>query len=492
MAVKRKTDERTDPSTTSAAWNFMAPKWAMVETLLGGTQAMRNAQTAYLPRHPEETGNAYDERLQAAVLYNMAELTLDTWVGKPFGEPVKLNDDVPEPISTLLDDIDLQGNNLTVFSRNWFKEGLAKAFAHVVIDFPSLKEEEREGRTKADDDREGRRPYWVMIKPENVIAAFSQIVDGQEILTHVRIREDIVIQDGFAEVVKERIRVMEPGQWFLYELRKEKGKKEEWVVIDNGVTAVQFVPMVTFYANRSGLMTGKPPIEDLAFLNVRHWQSTADQTSILTVARFPMLAVAGASDQTGSVMAIGPKQLLGTKDPQGRFYYVEHSGKAIGSGRTELLDLEEQMASYGADFLKRRPGNMTATSRALDSVEAVSPLQDAIIRFVDAINVALSMTAAWMGMEEGGTVDIQTDFSMGESSETLKTLLETRKNGDISREDFLDRLRTLKVLRDDFDPEENLRRLQQEAGKAGIDPALILRGDFVEEKPNDTKKDDDE
>jgi hypothetical protein len=381
---------------------------------------------------------------------------------------------------------------LTVFSRNWFKEGLAKAFAHVVIDFPSLKEEEREGRTKADDDREGRRPYWVMIKPENVIAAFSQIVDGQEILTHVRIREDIVIQDGFAEVVKERIRVMEPGQWFLYELRKEKGKKEEWVVIDNGVTAVQFVPMVTFYANRSGLMTGKPPIEDLAFLNVRHWQSTADQTSILTVARFPMLAVAGASDQTGSVMAIGPKQLLGTKDPQGRFYYVEHSGKAIGSGRTELLDLEEQMASYGADFLKRRPGNMTATSRALDSVEAVSPLQDAIIRFVDAINVALSMTAAWMGMEEGGTVDIQTDFSMGESSETLKTLLETRKNGDISREDFLDRLRTLKVLRDDFDPEENLRRLQQEAGKAGIDPALILRGDFVEEKPNDTKKDDDE
>jgi hypothetical protein len=261
---------------------------------------------------------------------------------------------------------------LTVFSRNWFKEGLAKAFAHVVIDFPSLKEEEREGRTKADDDREGRRPYWVMIKPENVIAAFSQIVDGQEILTHVRIREDIVIQDGFAEVVKERIRVMEPGQWFLYELRKEKGKKEEWVVIDNGVTAVQFVPMVTFYANRSGLMTGKPPIEDLAFLNVRHWQSTADQTSILTVARFPMLAVAGASDQTGSVMAIGPKQLLGTKDPQGRFYYVEHSGKAIGSGRTELLDLEEQMASYGADFLKRRPGNMTATSRAPSTFRLIS------------------------------------------------------------------------------------------------------------------------
>jgi hypothetical protein len=98
------------------------------------------------------------------------------------------------------------------------------------------------------------------------------------------------------------------------------------------------------------------------------------------------------------------------------------------------------------------------------------------------------MTAAWMGMEEGGTVDIQTDFSMGESSETLKTLLETRKNGDISREDFLDRLRTLKVLRDDFDPEENLRRLQQEAGKAGIDPALILRGDFVEEKPKDDDK----
>ena len=81
MTTEKKAD---DPSTTSYAYDYMLPKWEMVETLLGGTSAMRAAGEDYLPRHAEEDGSNYFERLNSTTLYNMFELTLDTLVGKPF------------------------------------------------------------------------------------------------------------------------------------------------------------------------------------------------------------------------------------------------------------------------------------------------------------------------------------------------------------------------------------------------------------------------
>lgn len=163
------------PATTSGAYDQMLPRWHVIETLLGGTEAMREAGETYLPRHQEETDKGYQERLASAVLLNMVEQTLDTLSGKPFSEPIKLNEDVPPAIEeTILPDVDLQGNNLDVFARQWFREGMAKALCHVLIDMPRpAPREDGQPRTLADDRREGLRPYWVMIKPECLLFARS-------------------------------------------------------------------------------------------------------------------------------------------------------------------------------------------------------------------------------------------------------------------------------------------------------------------------------
>jgi hypothetical protein len=476
-----------DPSVPSAAYNYMAPKWARIDTLLGGTDAMREAADEYLPPHDQESSANYQDRLHSTTLFNMVELTLDSLVGRPFSSEVQLSDDMPENMQALMDDVDLQGNNVTVFGRAWFRESMAKAFSHVLIDMPAMRTTDDEGRpirrTRADDARERRRPYWVLISPENVLAMYSEVVNGQEQLTHVRIKEDVVEREGFAEVLRERIRVLEQGSYAVYEKQyiSKKSSKFKWVKVEEGQTGLPIIPMVTFYTNRQGLMMGKPPLDDLAHLNVRHWQSTADQINVLTVARFPMLAVAGATDTSGATMAIGPRQLLGTKDANGRFYYVEHTGRAINAGRQDLIDLEEQMASYGAEFLKRQPGNATATGRALDSSEATSALQDHAIRFTDALNQAIAITGMWLNMQEPGSAKINTEFGQGQIEDAeVKALLEARKNGDIPRETFLAELKRHGVLSDDFDPRRAMMLSLMEA--AGMDPALAdqLQGDMSE------------
>lgn len=467
-----------DPSVTSQAYDLMRPKWERINTLLGGTDAMRESGRVYLPQHARESNQNYADRLHSATLFNMLELTLDSLAGRAFSAPIQEKNDVPQPISDMLDDVDLQGNDVTTFARRWFYEGMAKGFAHVLVDMPSLGDSGE--RTRADDLREGVRPYMVLVSPENVLAMHAEVTGGRERLTHVRIYEEVTRLNGFVEETEPRIRVLEPGAWTLYAYQKaQKSGRRAWKQIDAGTTGIKFIPMVTFYANRQGTQLAKPPLDDLAHLNIRHWQSTADQINILTVARYPMLAVSGATDADGEVMSIGPRQLLGVKEPNGQFYYVEHSGKAIGSGRQDLLDLEEEMASYGAEFLKRRPGNATATGRALDSAEATSSLQDHTTRFTAALNEAVSVMGAWMNVEDTGTLEISTELGVGQIEDSeVKVLIEARKNGDLSREAFLEELKRKNVLAKDFDPSVDLARSMMDLMAGGNrELAQMVRND---------------
>lgn len=456
------------PATTSLAYDRMVPRWHVIETLLGGTEAMRAAGDAYLPRHQEETEEGYQARLASSVLLNMVELTLDNLAGKPFKEATKINEDVPKVIQdAVLGDVDLQGNALDVFARGWFKEGMAKALCHVLVDFPRPKERaDGQPRTLADDRAEGLRPYWVLIKPECLLFARSEIVNGVEVLMHVRIHETYSVQEGFAEVEKCRIRVMEPGLVQLWEPveKKTAAQKEEWRLAEEWQTGLDFIPLVTFYADRECFMCGKPPLLDLAHLNVTHWQSSSDQRHTLTVARFPILACSGASGEDGDKVVVGPNKVLYNDDPQGKFYYVEHTGSALAAGREDLKDLEDQMSQYGAEFLKKKPGNQTATARALDSAESSSDLAAIVGVFEDAVAQALAFTARWMKLgDEGGTIELVKDYDVEELDQSgLDALDKARERRDISREAYLNELKLRGILREDFDVEDDAQKLADE------------------------------
>lgn len=457
--------KKPTPATPSAAYTKMASRWRMIDVLLGGTEAMRAAGDEFLPQYENESNKNYQARLDRATLLNMTEQTLDTLSGKPFKEQMVLDETVPAQIVDLTEDIDMQGNNLQAFCRVWFREGWAKGFSHVLIEHPTPEAKvDAEGntlpRTLADDQAEGMRPYWVHVPPENLIAAYSMIENGMEVLTHVRIMEHTVERDGWSEAVKTRIRVLEPGSWELY-APTEKG--DEWVLEDSGTTALSYIPLVTFYAGkRTGLMECKPPLTDLAYLNIAHWQSSSDQRNVLTVSRFPILAAAGVpSDAT---VKIGPNNFLTTDDPQGKWYYVEHTGAAIEAGSKDLERLEDQMAAYGAEFLRKRPGDETATGRALDSAESSSFLASTVLAFQDCVEQALQFTANWMRLELGGSVAIDSDVDLSETdSAELDTLLKARAQRDISRITFLDELKRRGVLADDFDAEADAELLEEEA-----------------------------
>lgn len=471
---------RESPATPSLAYETMLPAWNKVQTVLNGTDAMRAAGKSYLPQHDNESNSAYKERLERCTLLNLTKITLESWVGRPFSDPIVFSDDQPTQVEDLLEDIDLQGSSLQVFARDWFSDGLAKALSHVYVDFPRVDvPEDGSPRTLADDDAEGVRPYWVHIRPEQLFFADAETEGGREILREIRIMEEVVERDGMAETFVEQIRRVylndqldESGARIrnlvveLWRVVKSNRKKKVWEIVEDYTADIPVIPLVTFYSNRDAFMHGVPPLKDLADLNIAHWQSTSDQRAILTVARFPMLALSGGIDEdaNGEGLVIGPHRWLHTIDPQGKFYYVEHEGKAIAAGRMDIESLETQMSEYGAAFLKKNPGNPTATARALDSAEATSSLQDVTIRFADAITEALQFTADWMGQEHGGVATLTTDFGPEDVDGAGLTALEkSRAMGDISRKAHLTELKRLGLLSEDYDIEADAEELANEA-----------------------------
>jgi hypothetical protein len=442
----------------------MSPVLALIKSVMGGTDAMRQAAETLLPKYPMETATAYNNRLKMNVFLNMFDMTLNSLVSRPFGTPIKVGEDVPKEIVEFLDDVNMQGDSLDRFCRNWFKDGLAKGLSHVLVEFPETAS--KDGlRTLKDDMDEKVRPYLVHIPPENVIFAWAQVENGKEVLKHVRIFEAVTEMVEFSEVFIEQIRVLEPGNVKIY----RKNDKKKWVIHREFSTTLDFIPLVTFYADRQDFMLSKPPLKDLADLNIRHWQSMSDQIAVLTVARFPMLAASGVGAE--DKVTVGPNVLLSNNDTAGRFYYVEHSGKAIEAGRKELEDLEEKMASYGATFLRQKTGNHSATARALDSAEVSSSLEDMAFGFEDSLNTAMYYVALWMKKNNGGTFQLKKNFNLSQKSESaLTALLEARKLGDLSREEYLKALVLLEVLPPDFDIAANLTKRMSE--KPMLPPGL--------------------
>jgi hypothetical protein len=442
--------------TPSLAYLDMICDLELVTALMGGTEAMREAGQKYLPREPKESVAAYRNRLSRSVLYNAFADTVQKLVGKPFSKPVNILQDTPEQIKEWCNDIDLTGGNITTFCREIFEYGLTDGLVHLLVDYPRNDGE----KTLADEQILKTRPYIVPVRAADLIGWRSELINGIRTLTQVRIRENATEADGdWGEKLVQRIRVLYPDRFELYELQKKA-----WVIVDQGVTSIGRIPLVTYYTGKTCYMAAKPPLLDLAHLNVLHWQSSSDQEHILHFIRFPLLHGAGfAQDQKD--IEIGPNRMIISEDAQAKLTFVEHTGAAVDSGRKAILDIEQKMETMGGQLLTQRSGDSTATAAALDTAKINSALHDMVRRLENAMQQAFGLMMLWAKMpaDTVGGVNINEDFGLSLiSGKDEDTLLKSRLSGELSRESYLTELKRRNVLRNELDVEEEMTRIETE------------------------------
>lgn len=437
-----------DVSTKTKAVAELDEALALITALRGGTKAMRAAKTTFMPQWPMEDRQEYDNRLATATLLPAYTETVDQMVGRVFSKPLAVGEDVPEPLATLLPDVDREGRNLHVFAGDVFEEAMHAGVSYILVDYTRV-----EGaKTKADEKAAGARPYLVHVKPGSVLGWKKS---GQK-LAQFRYLESVAEDDGeFGEKSVEQIRVLEPGVHRIY--RKADGKSE-WVLYETIPVSLQVVPVVPVYTNRTGFLLGEPPLLELAHLNVKHWQSQSDQDTILHTARVPLLARVGAEDSND--VSIG-KSLIDL--PQGGdLKYVEHTGAAIKAGQESLDALEEQMKVAGAKLLTRSVLSLSESQAGDEKAKEISRLAAMAEGLEDALDQVLQLMADWIGAGKGGSVRIGADLNSSMLNGNVKPddVYKAVTAGLLSKQSGYERLTLLGVALDDVDWETEQVRIE--------------------------------
>ncbi|WP_244370814.1 DUF4055 domain-containing protein [Rahnella sp. ChDrAdgB13] len=450
----------------SAKIEAIATCWPMITALLGGTPAMRQAGKTYLPQWPNEDDGFYKNRKDTATLFPAFPRTVEVLSGKPFSRPITFGEDIPESIKKMFDDIDLQGTNLHSFLANVCEAALGYGIAGILVDYPHS-----EGvKTIAEEKSLGLRPYFVKIDAECLLDFQSQRINGYETITKLRFVEMVAEtspEDEFKEEIIEQVRVLDIGRWRTYREKEDPVTHEKkWLLHEKGTTSLQKIPFVPIYGEKIGFMRSRPPMAELAYLNVEHWQTKSDQQTILHVARVPILF--GKGMDSGQDITVGAASAVISDKDSADLKYVEHSGKAIESGRLYILDLEDKMRQIGAELLVVKPGRITVAQTMAEDESGTCALQRIVGDLQDAANQAIQLLADWIKEAKGGSISIFRDFgaaSLAEASADI--LMEMNVAGTLSNETLFTEIQRRGMISPDVKWTDEQEKIKSQPPKPG-------------------------
>jgi hypothetical protein len=275
----------------NAAWRNQEPHWILIEDLIGGSYELRRRHRRYLPQEPRELDEAYDNRLARSVCppyYIRLERML---AGMLTRKPVRLND-VSDVVREQLFDVDLQGNDLNVWCYEACRKMVRYGHIGVLVDAPAAGSQ--------------GRPYWVTYSPREILGWRTELIDGAQKLTQLRLLEKVIEADGeYGEKEVEQVRVLTPG---AFEIHRHDAKGQ-FVVHDSGTTTMDHIPFAIAYSNRVNFMESRPPLEDIANLNLKAYQVQSDLDNQLHISAVPMLAFYGFPQSAEEVSA-GPGEAI--------------------------------------------------------------------------------------------------------------------------------------------------------------------------------------
>ncbi|MCH9837788.1 DUF4055 domain-containing protein [bacterium] len=446
----------------NTAWYAQEAHWILIEDLLQGTYGMRRKHRRYLPQEPRELDESYDNRLARSVCppyYQRLERML---AGMLTRKPVRL-EDTSDSITEQLFDVDMQGNDLNVWTYETARKLVRYGHVGTLVDAPT----------------DGGRPYWVSYTPRQILGWRTEAKDGQQALSMLRLSEMVTVPDGeYGEKTVEQIRLLKPGSYQLH----QKGDDGEFRITDEGTTSLSEIPFSVAYSNRVTYLESRPPLEDIAELNLKTYQVQSDLDNILHISCIPMLAFFGFPSAAEEVSA-GPGEAIAFP-AEGDARYIEPGGTSFDYQFRRLEQLAAQINELGLSaVLGQKLSAETAEAKRIDRSQGDSTMQVIAQNVQDMLDNCLQFHAQFLGQgAQAGSSYVNRDF-IGARLEPaeIQSLLQLYTAGTITQETLLRQMADGEVLGDDFDVEEEL----EATSNAGLDLPVTRVGNrqAVEEQP---------
>lgn len=447
-------------ATPIPAYSRLAELWKIPELLMQGTQAMRDQHVFTLPIEPREPPEAYARRWKGATLFNAYKRTVRTLSSKPFSRPLNI-EGLPPALEYMRKDADHLSTPLERVVQLAIQDRINYGKALLMVRMPFIEA----GTSETERRNNKMQPYLSRVPASSLIGWSYNEEDGS--LANIRLHfiEDVTETDeqsGHPVHVREQ-EVVEFWSPYLYEkfvkMKAELSEDVEWVSQGVRTNELGEIPLMV-----SGRLEDGPMLEDLGYLNLQHFRSRSDQDTILHVARVPLLFFAGwDKDDVETTVSVNNAFVNRSKDA--KVQYVEIEGASIEAGNKDLLHIEDQMLVMGADLLTLKPGNPTATAKAIDTSEKISDLQAIVIDLEFDMVRAFEMAASYLNaaIAEDILVTMSKEFGVTiKQREELDILLRSRQTNDISKERFLREVERRGVFADDFDLPAEVKLLEDE------------------------------
>jgi hypothetical protein len=305
-----------------------------------------------------------------------------------------------------------------------------------------------------DAPADGGRPYWVTYTPRQILGWRTEAKEGKQELTMLRLQEVASVPDGlYGEKLVQQVRVLTPGEYEIH----QKDEKGDFRVVDEGRTSLSSIPFSIAYSNRTGFMESRPPLEDIAELNLKTYQIQSDLDNQLHISAVPMLAFYGFPSSAEEVSA-GPGEAIAFP-AEGRAEYIEPGGTSFQYQFKRLEALALQINELGLSaVLGQKLTAETAEAKRINRSQGDSTMMVIAQNMQDMIDNCLQFHAQYLGQNEAaGSSHVNRDF-MGTrlDPQEINSLLQLYTAGTITQETLLQQLSDGEVLGDDFDVEEEL------------------------------------
>ena len=448
--------DKDDPSVPDPAYWAQKLAWEPVRACLEGTAYLRANAARYLPQQPMELDDSWRGRVSRSVFSPYFQRVVRTAVCLVLRKPVVLDGGDEGYWDEWRADCDRQGTDLDEFIRNQLYLSVAYGHCSWMVDFP----DNRQIKTLRDQYQADLKPYFVEVDPWSIIGWRQDPRKDLGKLQQVRMKEVVSVPKGrFGNEYKQRVRVMEPDHWEVWE-RQDEGPVT-WVMIEDGPISVGEIPLVTTYAGKMGTLFSKPPMTEVAQLNLTHYQRHADLIQALHVAAQPLLILKGWDDQSDPVGLSVNNALV--MPPEGDAKYVEPASSAFDAQRNELEALVEEMKTLGLAVLTQQKNSAeSGLSKSLDRLDANSMLAVISKDLESTLQKAMDMAAAYAGVQ-APTVAIDRDYNVepleGQGITAINSIF---TSGLIDQQTALELLKRGEILSDDMDVEEILANAETE------------------------------
>ena len=440
--------------------------WQLVDTLMGGTDVIRSQGVKYLPQFHDESNETYKNRLSRSYLFPAYSDTIDRHAGKPFSKPVMVEGLNDARLMAIEEDVNMEGQNLTSFSKELFKDSENHGLSYVLVDMPSNTSD----GSVSGDIQANVRPKFIHIPAPCLYYWDDEVINNTRQLTEIiykdekkRYRWTRETWEVYREASKEECKELAG----LYN-RQYKTKDSYWMLESEGVNELGEVPLVVNYFNRKNYMMARPCLFNLAEQNLKYYQEQSDQDSILRFARTGVYFAKGFSKDEADMISIGANKVIEASDPSADFSVIEYSGTSINAGQASLDKLKSEMEMTGLKPELQATVDSTATGVIVNEASVNSDLKVWACVIEDTLKKCYKLASEWLGVElpEDFKVVVYKDFTIAGKVEDLALLVQVMQAGGLSKVTLIEEMKSRGLIDSTIDSAEELERIEQSGASA--------------------------